>query len=86
MWSVALYFDFETNLHDLRGWNSEISRREVGVEGEKAKGAVDGRFGGRFEALSRARDMDLLREPAGNAIEADFVAFYGSGCGSCLGG
>jgi hypothetical protein len=28
----ALYFDFETNLHDLRGWNSEIRRREIGVE------------------------------------------------------
>ncbi len=28
----ALYFDFETNLDDLRGWNSEIRRREIGVE------------------------------------------------------
>ena len=29
---ATLYFDFETNFYDLRGRNSEIRRREVGVE------------------------------------------------------
>ena len=28
----ALYFDFEPDLHDLRDWNPEIRRREIGVE------------------------------------------------------